>query len=258
MKNTKSALDILNDVNSINCMPIVVPVIYCQPTTGFFFKDNDQVSVRSVIPTKIMPLSRKLIVEKDKKPLATARIDDSYFTQDFSNVKEQLEDEGFTVYETISFTMAGLVEVAKVKKARGSIEVVTDYKLVPAILAINSGTNMPSSALNSLIETITDNVEEGKSISSIQLNVEVSDEPFTTKNTQRKIYQISFSYRDKAAEKDMAYLASNRNDGMVINTINQKADSYNAPTFSGMANFVRPLNIEGLDLDDDQTPALSG
>jgi transcriptional regulator len=249
LKMSQEQLDQLRSIVRISDLPVHISKVYYQPTTGRFFKDNDEIEVKSITVIDISPIARSFIIERDKKVVVSKRVEEGYYNaEELAYAKEMLEQEGYICYETNSLSFAANIEYHNVERTKR--EVIVDDKIQSqlAIINVNSGTQLPEVAFGSLIKALEDGLKESSAVAEITLAMKVSDEPFTTKNTNRQIFQIDFEVIGETNEDVLNRITRKKNGTLVAQILSDKLKEMNKATFSSLADVIVPLKIEGIDV----------
>jgi len=213
----------LSKLVKVKDLPLNIGRIHYQPTTGYFFQDNGEIQIESVVVTGVGNVTRRLIVEQDKKVVFTKVVQDELYSNDeLLYVQDTLSQEGYKAYETNSFAFAGYVKYKDIKRTKKEAIIGDDLNEQLAVIYINSGTHMPGIAFSSLIKLFEGNLKDEQSIVEIEIQPNVTDEPFTTRNTGREIYQLTFLAGKKTEVKALQKITSHKNGEMIANIVNNK------------------------------------
>ena len=238
----------MGSLTKLRDLPLNIANIYYQPTTGRFYKDSEEILIDCITIVDISPINVRLIVEQDGRVVISKRISENHYsTEEFDYVREMLDQEGYITYETNTLSFAGNVSFRVVTRTKDEVRLSEDSQDVLAIVNINSGTHISSMAFSSLLAVLEKNLTDDMAVAEVSLNIDVDDEPFTTKKTNRQIYPLGFSYKGKSEDTVIKKITREKGNVMAGSILSEKLKAQNKSTFSSMADVISPLKIEGID-----------
>jgi hypothetical protein len=244
-------LDALSKINPLHSLPRIIPIVTYQPTTGYFYLGNSEIEITSMTISNVSPVHDILIIERDKKVIVTKKLPENFTINDLEYIKDQLDDNGFQLFQRKAFLIGGVMSYYNLERVKGVAERTGKERMIGAIVAIRSATQVPSVFAASLFAILENEVKINESISKISLKMTIPDEPFLTRNSQRKIYQPEMADPKQTKPAVLELLLSSRNDQALVHQIDGTLKAIGEATFTNMTTMLLPLNISGLDIPND-------